>query len=135
MHMELWQSIPFACILLPLGSVNSCRQFGVSEHIHHTVITNSVTASKVLVGVVVKHTPTKASCDIIMRCHRIQNIGMTNHVFSSVFFPIVWLCGIHMPIVLRNQIAFFHIGSNFFFRLTALITYAVNKIIICIYIL
>ena len=58
-------------LLFLLAGINIRRQFWISEHIHNAVITDSVPASKVPVGVVIRHAPAKASRDIRLKRHLI----------------------------------------------------------------
>ena len=96
-------------LFLLLARIDYCRQFRIAEHIHDSVITDAVTTSKILVGVVIKHAPAKASCNVLLGCHRIQNICMAERMLCPVFFPVKCLRRIHMPIVFTDEVCFFHI--------------------------
>lgn len=51
-------------LLFLLTRVDRSRKFRISEHVHHTVITDTVAAAKILMCIVVKHAPAKTSCNI-----------------------------------------------------------------------
>ena len=98
------------------------------------MITDAVTTSKILVGVVIKHAPAKASCNVLLGCHRIQNICMAERMLCPVFFPVKCLRRIHMPIVFTDEVWFFHIRCHILFRLTSLCFSIMHKIIVGIHI-
>ena len=116
--------------LLLLTGIDICSQLRVAEHIHDPVIADPVTASEVFVGVVVEHAPAEASGNIGLTCHSIQYIGVADGMLTAALFVVEGLCGIHMPVVLTDQIRLLHIRCDFFLRITAGHLTVVQKIII-----
>ena len=55
-----------------LTRINCRGKLWIAEHIHHTVVTDPVPASKILVRIIVKHTPAEASGDILLPRYGIQ---------------------------------------------------------------
>jgi len=116
--------------LFLLTGIDICCQLRIPEHIHDTMITDPVTASEVFVGVVVEHAPAEASGNIGLTCHGIQYIGVADGMLTAALFVVEGLCGIHMPVVLTDQIRLLHIRCDFFLRITAGHLTVVQKIII-----
>ena len=116
--------------LLLLTGIDICCQLRIPEHIHDTMITDPVTASEVFVSVVVEHAPAEASGDIGLTCHGIQYVGVADGMLTAALFVVEGFRGIHMPVVLTDQIRLLHIGCDFFLRFTAGHLTVVQKIII-----
>ncbi len=117
------------CLFLFTSIYGSC-QLRIPEHIHDTVVTDPVTASEVFVGVVVKHAPAEASGDILLTRHGIQYVGVADGMLTAMLFVVKCLGGIHMSVVLTDEIWLLHIGSDLFLRITARHLSVMQEIII-----
>ena len=118
--------------LILFTGINGSCELRITEHIHDTVITDPVTASEVLMGIVVEHTPAEASGDILLPRYGIQYVGMADRMFTAAFLIIEGFCGIHVSVVFADQVRLVGIGSNLFLRVTAGSLAVVQKIVISI---
>ena len=121
-------------IFFLLWSIYTCCQLGITEHICNTVITDTVSATKILVRIIIKHAPSKATCNISFFANCINYSGMTKCMLETMFFPVKRLCWIHMSIVLCNQMSLWHIWSNILLWLTTWFLSIMYEIIIGIHI-
>ena len=119
-------------MLLLLAFIDPRRQLRIAEHIHHAVVTDAVPAAEILVCVVVEHAPAEASCNVTLRCRRVEHPHMAQRMFRAVFLPVERLGRIHVAIVLADQIRLFRIGCHRRLFLTSLVRAVMHKIIVSV---
>lgn len=83
---------------------NSCRPFGIAEHIQNPVIANSVAAAEVFMRIVVKHTPPESAASILGSEYVVQHLGITQRMREPVRRIVKTLGREHMPVVLGYKI-------------------------------
>ena len=120
---------------LLLRTVNCRTHFGYTEHIRYTVVADSVAASEVLVGVVIRHTPTDCTARSGIAVGGVKHSCVTESVFRSYALFVKTLCWVHMTVMLRNKIgsgqAFCNKGGGQKVYKTA----RMNKVIHCVNVL
>ena len=119
---------------LLLACIDGCCHLRIAKHVQHPVVTDPIPAAKILMRIIICHAPPEASCDILLPCHGIQHICMTQRMFRSSSFTVKCFRRIHMPVILADQIRLVHIGSDLRFFLTARQPSVMDKIIVCIHI-
>ena len=92
--------------------INGCRDLGISEHVAYAMMTDPVTASELLVGVVIRKTPADRARDAFLAHSRVKNVCMTQGVLEAVLFRVKRLRRKHVPVVFGDEISLVHVGSN-----------------------
>ena len=122
-------------LLILLTCIDSRCQLRIAEHIHHTVITDTVATAKIFMCIIIKHTPSKTSCDIRLPGNRIQHTCMAHRMPHTVFFPVIAFRRIHMSVIFADKIRFVIVRRNSTFLLASVVCSVVAEIIVCVNIL
>ena len=99
------------------------------------MIADFVPAAKILVGVVVKHTPPEGAADIRMGGRAVQYPDVAHGVLLPVLLIVKCLCGEHVPIVLCDKVGLLHIRRHCRLGITARIIPCVAEVIVGVYVL
>ena len=122
-------------ILFPLTCIKRCCQLRITEQIKHTMIADPVAASKILVGVIIKHAPAKPPGNLLFSIIGIHDICMAQQMLYPVLFTVKGLCRKHMPVVLTDQIPLRSIRCHILFLPAPPVISLMRKIIKRIHIL
>ena len=125
----------FQHILFSLACVERCCQLRIPEQVKHAMIADPVTASKILVGIIIKHAPAKAPGDLLFPIIGIQNIRMTQEMLYPVLFAVKGFRWKHMPIVFTDQIPFRTVRRHILFLPASPVVSLMRKVIERIHIL
>ena len=122
-------------VSVTLTGIDRSRQFGVAEAVQHTVVADAVPGAKVLVGLVVEHTPAKAPGVLSAGIGGILNPDMPQGVFLSMGTIVKGFCGVHVTVALRDEQRLAHIRGHVLFGLCTGRYAVVGKIVVGIDIL
>ena len=122
-------------VSVTLTGIDRSRQFGVAEAVQHTVVADAVTGAKVLVGLVVEHTPAKAPGVLSAGIGGVLHPDVPQGVFLSMRTIVKGFCGVHVTVALRDEQRLAHIRGHVLFGLCTGRYAVVGKIVVGIDIL
>ena len=125
----------FQHILFSLACVERCCQLRIPEQVKHAMIADPVTASKIFVGIIIKHAPAKAPGNLLFPIIGIQDIRMTQQMLDPVLFAVKGFRWKHMPIVFTDQIPFRTVRRHILFLPASPVVSLMRKVIERIHIL
>ena len=117
-------------VSITLTGIDRCRQFGVAEAVQHTVVADAVTGAKVLVGLVVEHTPAKAPGVLSAGIGGVLHPDVPQGVLLSMRAIVKGLGGVHVTVALRDEQRLAHIRGHVLFGLCAGRYAVVGKIVV-----
>ena len=125
----------FQHILFSLTCIKRCCQLRIPEQVKHAMIADPVTASKILMGIIIKHAPAKAPGNLLFPIISIQDIRMAQEMLYPVLFAVKGFRWKHMPVVLTDQIPFRSIRRHVLFLPASPVVSLMRKVIERIHIL
>ena len=87
-------------VSIALTGIDRCRQFGVAEAVQHPVVADAVPGAKVLVGLVVEHTPAKAPGVLSAGIGGVLNPNVPQGVLLPMRAIVKGLGGVHVTVAL-----------------------------------
>ena len=117
-------------VSITLTGIDRRRQFGVTEAVQHAVVADAVPGAKVLVGLVVEHTPAKAPGVLSAGIGGVLHPDVPQSVFLPVRAIVKGFGGVHMTIAFRYEQRLAHIRGHVLFGLSAGRYAVVGKIVV-----
>ena len=117
-------------VCIPLTGIDCCRQFGVTEAVQHAVVADAVTGAKVLVGLVVEHTPAEAPGVLPAGIGGVLYPDVPQSMLLPVRTIVKGFGGVHMTVAFRDEQRLAHIGGHVLFGLCTGRCAVVGKIIV-----
>ena len=117
-------------VSIALTGIDRCRQFGVAEAVQHPVVADAIPGAKVLVGLVVEHTPAKAPGVLSAGIGGVLNPNVPQGVLLPMRAIVKGLGGVHVTVALRDEQRLAHIRGHVLFGLCAGRYAVVGKIVV-----
>ena len=115
---------------IALRFVNGGCHLMITEHIRNAVIADSVTASKILMGVIVRKAPGKATANIGVCGYVVDYSRVTEGMLESMPLVIEALGWEHMPVIFGYQIGLFYVRGDSRLRLASRSLSVVEEIVV-----
>ena len=117
-------------VSIALTGIDRRRQLWVAEAVQHTMVADAVARAKVLVGLVIEHTPAKAPGVLSAGVGGVLHPDVPQSMLLPVRAIVKGLGGVHMAVALRDEQRLAHIRGHVFFRLCAGRYAVVGKIVV-----
>ena len=122
-------------VSVTLTGIDRRRQFGVAETVQHAVVADAVPGAKVLVGLVVEHTPAKAPGVLLAGIGGVLYPDVPQSMLLPVRAIVKGFGWVHVAVALRDEQRLAHIRGHVLFGLCAGRYAVVGKIVVGIDIL
>ena len=97
---------------IALRFVNGRRHLMITEHIRNAVIADPIAASEILMGVIIRKAPSKATANIGVSGYVVDYSRVTEGVLKSVPLVIEAFGWEHMPVIFGYQIRLFYVRGD-----------------------
>ena len=115
---------------LPLTGIDRRRQLRVAEAVQHAMVADAVPGAKVLVGLVVEHTPAEAPGVFSAGIGGVLHPDVPQGVFLPVRAIVKGFGGVHVAVALRDEQRLAHIRGHVLFGLCTGRYAVVGKIVV-----